>query len=131
MVLLPETFKRLDHSKHTLVAMCEVHPCDWSLLSLDAPRSSILSLFVRWLIGSRYLFAKVSLYFSLCMSGTSQDLSAVLLTNPQDLNKLIHNPLLFTCYIRSQFISFTKCTLTQVSNNSNLSASRRLLQFYL
>ena len=33
VVLLPETFKRLDHSKHALVAMHQVHPCNWRLLS--------------------------------------------------------------------------------------------------
>ena len=33
LFLLPETFKRLDHSKHTLVVTRQVHPCDWSLLS--------------------------------------------------------------------------------------------------
>ena len=33
MVLLPETFKRLDCSKQALVAMYQVHPCNWSLLS--------------------------------------------------------------------------------------------------
>ena len=32
LVLTPETFKRLGHSKHTQVAMLQVHPYDWSLL---------------------------------------------------------------------------------------------------
>ena len=32
VVLLPKTFKRLDHSKHTQVVMSQVHPCNWSLL---------------------------------------------------------------------------------------------------
>ena len=32
MVLFPETFKRLDHSKHTQVVTCHTCPCDWSLL---------------------------------------------------------------------------------------------------
>ena len=40
LVLLPETFKRLDHSKCAQVVMCQVHPCDWSLLP-----STILSTF--------------------------------------------------------------------------------------
>ena len=31
-VLPPKTFKQLDHSKHTQVATCLVHPHDWSLL---------------------------------------------------------------------------------------------------
>ena len=41
MVLLPKTFKRLDHSKHVQVAMCQVHPCSWSLLP-----STVLSTFI-------------------------------------------------------------------------------------
>ena len=28
----PETFERLDHSKHVWVGTCLVRPCDWSLL---------------------------------------------------------------------------------------------------
>ena len=40
VVLLPKTFKRLDCSKQALVAMCQVHPCDWSPLS-----STVLSAF--------------------------------------------------------------------------------------
>ena len=40
MVLLPETFQRLDHSKHAQVATCQVHPCNWSLLP-----STVLSTF--------------------------------------------------------------------------------------
>ena len=32
VVLLPKTFKRLDHSTHTQVVMSQVHPCNWSLL---------------------------------------------------------------------------------------------------
>ena len=40
MVLLPKTFKRLDCSKHTQVVMCQVCPCDWSLLP-----STVLSTF--------------------------------------------------------------------------------------
>ena len=40
LVLLFETFKTLDHSKHALVVMHQVHPCDWSLLS-----SAVLSIF--------------------------------------------------------------------------------------
>ena len=40
LVLLPETFKRLDRLKCTEVAMSQVHPCDWSLLS-----STVLSVF--------------------------------------------------------------------------------------
>ena len=43
----------------------------------------------------------------------------------------VHNPLLSSYYISPQFTFFTQCTLTQVSNNSNLSTSRGLLQFYL
>ena len=41
MVLLPETFKRLDRSKCAQVVMCQVHPCDWSLLP-----STVLSAFI-------------------------------------------------------------------------------------
>ena len=40
MVLLPETFKRFDCSKCTQVTMCQVHPCNWSLLP-----STVLSMF--------------------------------------------------------------------------------------
>ena len=42
------------------------------------------------------------------MTGTSQDLSVVLLTNPEI--KFISNPLLSSLYISSQFTSFTQCT---------------------
>ena len=41
VVLLPKTFKRLDRLKHALVAMHQVHPCNWSLLS-----STVLSILV-------------------------------------------------------------------------------------
>ena len=54
-----------------------------------------LSLIARRLIRSGYLFTKVSLYFSLCVWDQSGSFSVVLLTNPEDLNKFIHNPLLF------------------------------------
>ena len=54
-----------------------------------------LSLIVRRLISSGYLFARVSSYFSLYfMTGQFRVFAAVLLTNPEDLNKFIHNPLL-------------------------------------
>ena len=40
VVLLPETFERLDHLKHALEVMHQVCPCDCSLLS-----STVLSTF--------------------------------------------------------------------------------------
>ena len=40
LVPLPETFKRLDHLKHALVMMHQVHPCNWSQLC-----STVLSMF--------------------------------------------------------------------------------------
>ena len=40
MVLLPKTFKRLDHSKHAQVTKFQVHPCNWSLLP-----STVISTF--------------------------------------------------------------------------------------
>ena len=75
--------------------MTVMHHSQQSLLPYGRALLLILSFVVRQLISSGYLFAKVSLYFLLCVClGPVRIFYGSVLTNPEDLNKFIHNPLL-------------------------------------
>ena len=106
-----------------------LRPCDPILVMapefVHAPHRRWLTLIVRWLISSGYLFAKVSLYFSLYfMTGQFRIVAAVLLTNPEDLNKFIHNPLLVLPLHESPITMFhLSGTHVPVTTSSSLSAS--------